>query len=64
MSNTSRKLAKINDNIANDFGVRYCTSCSLTRNAENGKWIVYGDGLRRRWKCGGCVDSEKRRNAA
>lgn len=64
MSNTSRKLVKINDNIANDFGVRYCTNCNLTRNAEGGKWIVYANGLRRRWKCAGCVDSEKRREAA
>lgn len=42
-------------------GQRYCTSCRLTRTSKGGKWIIIKDGLARRWKCAGCIESAKAR---
>jgi len=55
MSAQSRQLARVAEKTADEYGIRYCTSCSLTRPKEGGTWIVYQNGLRRRWKCGACV---------
>jgi len=60
-SKGTKHLIKISEKIASDLGVRYCTSCNLTRAAEGGKWIVYDNGLRRRWKCGSCVTAQANR---
>lgn len=47
--------------IARSMGTKYCTNCRLTRSAGGGKNIIYKDGLRFRWICQGCVDSERKR---
>lgn len=52
---TKKRLSAVSDRIENDFGFRYCTSCNLSRAALGGQWIVYDNGLRRRWRCAGCI---------
>jgi hypothetical protein len=59
-----KKLARIEENIAAQLGIRFCTNCNHTQKAEGGKWIVYANGLRRRWKCGGCIRKELERKEA
>jgi hypothetical protein len=55
----SKKLAQLSERIESLHGVRYCTNCMSTRVVEGGKWVVYSNGLRRRWKCGACTNKEK-----
>ena len=55
----TEKLTRISENIESLHGVRYCTNCMSTRPVEGGKYIVYANGLRRRWKCGSCTNKEK-----
>jgi hypothetical protein len=61
MSAESRKLVKITERLADEHGVRFCTNCNATRPKEGGVWVVYQNGLRRRWKCGTCVRAAKER---
>lgn len=51
---TSEMLKKASQNIEREYGVRYCTNCASTQPVEGGKWIIYSNGLRRRWKCARC----------
>jgi hypothetical protein len=54
MSAESRKLVALTHKIANDLGVKFCTSCSLTRPASGGKTVLVANG-RTRWKCASCT---------
>jgi hypothetical protein len=56
-----KKLRIAADKLADEHGVRYCTNCMQTKRVENGKWTVYDNGLRRRWKCAPCVAKIKAR---
>ena len=61
----SDKLKNISNKIEKEFGVRYCTNCASTQPVEGGKWTIYNNGLRRRWKCAKCIKTgeERRKNA-
>ena len=58
MSNESRKLVKATENIAKEFGIKFCTKCNLTRPVEGGRILPIGRG-RTRWECATCVARKK-----
>jgi hypothetical protein len=54
MSLQSKKLAKVTHTIADELGIRFCTSCNLTKPAHGGKTVAVANG-RTRWKCASCT---------
>jgi len=58
MSAESRKLVKATNNIAEELGIRFCTSCNLTKSAYGGKVKAIANG-RTRWLCAGCAAKNK-----
>ena len=55
---TSRKLIEVTGAIEKNFGIKFCTQCSLTRPVEGGKVFPISNG-RTRWKCASCVKKLK-----
>jgi hypothetical protein len=53
--------AKITKRLEEITGQRFCTSCQLRQAVERGTWINSANGLRRRWKCAGCIQRQKER---
>lgn len=58
MSDTSRHLVKVTEKIAENLGVKFCTSCNLTKPVENGKTKPVANG-RTRWLCATCAAKKK-----
>jgi hypothetical protein len=54
MNETNRKLIKATEAIAKNYGIKYCTKCSLTRPIEGGRIVPVVRG-RTRWECSSCV---------
>jgi hypothetical protein len=50
----NRKLIKATETIAKEYGIKFCTSCNLTRPVEGGKTVPVANG-RTRWKCATCA---------
>ena len=53
MSKSSRKLVELTNKIASSLGVRFCTSCNITKPADGGKTVLVANG-KTRWKCASC----------
>jgi len=47
--------------LQNITGQRFCNNCRLYQNTDNGIWVPTANGLRRRWKCAGCIQRAKDR---
>jgi hypothetical protein len=58
---TNRINEKLTATLESVTGQRYCSSCRLSRVSAGGKWLIIRNGLARRWKCAGCIESAKRR---
>lgn len=58
MSKTSRHLVKVTEKIAENLGVKFCTSCNLTKTLEGGKIKRLSNG-RTRWLCAMCAKKQK-----
>jgi hypothetical protein len=58
MSNTSRHLVKVTEKIAENLGVKFCTSCNLTKPVGGGKTKSVANG-RTRWLCASCANKQK-----
>jgi hypothetical protein len=54
MSAESQKLTKMTQTIAENLGIRFCTSCNKTKPAHGGKTVPVANG-RTRWKCASCA---------
>jgi hypothetical protein len=54
MSAESNKLTKITQTIADELGIRFCTSCNKTKPSYGGKTVAVANG-RTRWKCASCA---------
>lgn len=42
---------------------RFCTNCRNWQKIEGGQWIKRDNGMRRRWKCSGCLQRARGRAA-
>lgn len=58
MSTESRKLIAVTKKIEDEFGVKFCTQCNLTRPVKGGKVFTITNG-RTRWKCASCTKKQK-----
>jgi transposase-like protein len=58
MSAESRKLVELTNKIAVEMGVKFCTSCNLTKPVEGGKTKPVANG-RSRWLCASCAERKK-----
>ncbi len=58
MSTESRKLVELTNKIAQDMGLKFCTSCNLTRPVQGGKVKTLING-RTRWLCATCAAKKK-----
>lgn len=58
MSTESRKLIAATKKIEEDLGIRFCTSCNLTKAAHGGKVKPIANG-RTRWMCASCAAKKK-----
>ena len=55
-----KRLTEIEDELT---GQRFCTSCRYHQDKLGGKWIISGNGMNRRWKCGGCLKRTAERSS-
>ena len=51
---TDRALVRATKAIAENFGIRYCTQCGMTKSVEGGRTKRVSNN-RTRWECAGCV---------
>lgn len=58
MSRESQKLTKMTQVIADEFGIKFCTSCNMTKPVTGGKTVPVANG-RTRWKCASCSNRMK-----
>jgi transposase-like protein len=58
VSKQSRQIAALTLKIADELGVRYCTSCNRTQKSAGGKTKVIL-GKRSRWMCATCATKNK-----
>lgn len=42
-------------------GKRFCNNCRIYQQIDGGFWIASANGMRRRWKCAGCICRAKER---
>lgn len=57
----NKEQARLTKLLEETTSERYCNTCLVYHKIAGGKWIHSANGLRRKWKCAGCLQRAQER---